>query len=104
MPPLIFNQFHDTGKENLAVNPGKFVRSIGKVFSYISQGQCSEQCIAQSVDSHVSVRVGYTSYRAFYFNASEPQRQPLSKCVDVISVTYSQFHMQIISTNVNKKP
>ena len=42
------------------------------MFSDISQSKCAEKSVAESVDSHVSVRMCYAAQRALYLYSSEP--------------------------------
>ena len=69
------------------------------MLSYVSQGQCSQQCVAKGMDCNISVRMRNASYRAFYLYASEPQVKSLGKGVHVISVTYSELHNSVLKEN-----
>jgi hypothetical protein len=69
------------------------------VFSDISQGQCTQQGVAQGVNGHISVRMGNAPDRAFHLYTSKPQWQSFRQGMDIISVTYSYIHNR---NNFNK--
>ena len=50
-------------QQNLAVYPLEFVRGVRKMFPDISEGECPENCITESMNGNVAVRMGYAANR-----------------------------------------
>ena len=59
----------------------------------IAQRSSTEQSIADCVQQHIAIRVGYTPLSMGYLHPAKHQAQTLTEGVNIVSVTYSKIHI-----------
>ncbi len=90
LPPARANLFYNARKEDLAVDAGKLGGSVGKQVTDISQGKGAKEGVAQGMDSHVAVGMGYEAHGRVDPQPAEPHREPFAEGVDVVSLADSE--------------
>ena len=90
LPPARANLFYYARKEDLAVDAGKLGGSVGKQVADISQCKGAQEGVAQGMDGHVAIGMGYEAHGRVDLQPAEPHRESLAEGVDVVSLADSE--------------
>ena len=66
------DELYRTAKEYLAVDILELARIVGKVVTDIAHVGCTQECITDSMDEHIGIRVAKEASVMFKTNAAEP--------------------------------
>ena len=86
-------QFYCFFQQNLAVYVLELTGSIGKMIADVAHIRRSQQCVTDSMDEHVCIRVPQQSLFMFQADTAQPKLAPCHQLVDIKAETYTYLHI-----------
>ena len=85
---------HRPFQQNFTVDSAELVRCIREMMPDISESQSAEKSIAQCMNGNIPVRMSYAAERTFDSDTAEIKREAFGQCMNVVSVSCSDFHIR----------